>query len=101
MVDVHGFRLVPELLVQHVERTVQQFLGAGPVAIASDVSRAGGSPNFRDGVFVNLEPASNISLTREQQFALARGIVAGGGEQRPAAPIPLVRPDAAVPLLRP
>ena len=72
-------------------------LGAGPVAIASDVSRAGGSPNFRDGVFVNLEPASNISLTREQQFALARGIVAGGGEQRPAAPIPLVTPDAAVP----
>ena len=39
-------------------------LGASPAEIAVTARR---SPNFRDGSFVNVDPASGISLDREEQ----------------------------------
>lgn len=69
-------------------------LGASPAEIDPVVKR---SPNFHDGVFANLEPASEASMTREQQFMLVRDIVGGNPNQQPARPIPLVTPDPSVP----
>ncbi|HYO03756.1 MAG TPA: MBL fold metallo-hydrolase [Mycobacterium sp.] len=68
-------------------------LGASPVEIDGTTK---GSPNYRDGVFVNLEPASAASLTRQEQFMLARDIIAGGPTQQPPMPVPLVTPDPSV-----
>src|SRR5690606_29335513 len=45
------------------------------------------SPNYRDGAFVNLDPASIISLDRQQQWVLAREFLDGRAATRPAAPI--------------
>jgi L-ascorbate metabolism protein UlaG (beta-lactamase superfamily) len=65
-------------------------LGAGPAAIGAV---AGGSPHFHDGVFVNLEPASGTSLSREEQGKLIREIVLGRNTAaRPGGEIPLVTP---------
>ncbi|MBJ7338699.1 MBL fold metallo-hydrolase [Mycolicibacterium sp.] len=69
-------------------------LGASPVEIDGRTKR---SPNNRDGVFVNLEPASAISLSRQEQFMLAREVIGGGSVQHPSAPVPLVTPDPSVP----
>ena len=55
-------------------------LGAGPGEIHPV---AQGSPNYRDGAFVNLDPASPISLDREQQRLLIRELV-GSRQQRTA-----------------
>lgn len=68
-------------------------LGASPV----DINAAGSSsPNFRDGVFVNLEDPSGTLLTREQQAELLRDLVLSGSAQRPPVPIPVVEPDPGV-----
>jgi L-ascorbate metabolism protein UlaG (beta-lactamase superfamily) len=67
-------------------------LGASPVEIDGTTKR---SPNYCDGVFVNLEPASEASLTRQQQFLLVRDVI-GGGSQHPTDPVPLVTPDPSV-----
>jgi L-ascorbate metabolism protein UlaG (beta-lactamase superfamily) len=69
-------------------------LGASPVEIDGITKR---SPNYHDGVFVNLEPASGTSLSRQQQFMLAREVIGGSADQRPAEPVPLVTPDPSVP----
>src|SRR5690606_36983500 len=45
--------------------------------------------------FVNLDPASMISLDRQQQWVLAREFLDGRAATRPAAPIPLVTQDPA------
>jgi L-ascorbate metabolism protein UlaG (beta-lactamase superfamily) len=66
-------------------------LGAQPAAIHSVASR---SPNYRDGVFVNLEPASQISIDREEQRMILREIVGVRSATRPTAPIPLTTPHA-------
>ncbi|ACC43027.1 MBL fold metallo-hydrolase [Mycobacterium marinum] len=65
-------------------------LGADPAAIeaASD-----GSPNYRDGVFVNLDPASVFTLNREEMRLLAWELLANRGGSRPAKPIPLAAPQ--------
>ena len=68
-------------------------LGASPVEIDAI---AKGSPNYRDGVFVNIEPASEAGLSRQQQFLLARDIIGGRPDQEPAQPVPLVTPDPSV-----
>ena len=68
-------------------------LGASPVEIDPATK---GSQNNRDGVFVNLEPASETSMTRQQQFMLAREIIGGNSNQSPAEPVPLVTPDPSV-----
>ena len=56
---------------------------------------AQGSPNYRDGVFVNLDPASPINLDREQQRLLIRELVGSSGTGRPGGPIPLATPAQA------
>jgi L-ascorbate metabolism protein UlaG (beta-lactamase superfamily) len=68
-------------------------LGASPVEI-HPVTK--GSPNQRDGIFANVEPASETSLTRQQQFMLIRDIVGGNVDQQPSEPVPLVTPDPSV-----
>ena len=50
------------------------------------------SPNYQDGVFVNLDPASSISLDREQQRLLIRELVGSRDSARPGKPIPLAVP---------
>jgi L-ascorbate metabolism protein UlaG (beta-lactamase superfamily) len=69
-------------------------LGAGPWEIRPVAER---SPNYQDGVFVNIDPASSINLDREQRRLLLRELL-GGQSGRPPGPIPLAVPatvDAA------
>jgi L-ascorbate metabolism protein UlaG (beta-lactamase superfamily) len=66
-------------------------LGAQPSDIRATAER---SPNFRDGVFVNLEPASQFSIDREEQRQMLWEVVGNRGATRPAASIPLVTPEA-------
>ena len=68
-------------------------LGAPPVEIDGVAKR---SPNYRDGVFVNLEPASPVSLTRQEQFLLVREVIGGSSRQQPSEPVPLVTPDPSL-----
>lgn len=65
-------------------------LGAQPSGIRAVADR---SPNYRDGVFVNLEPASLFSMDREQQRLILREIIGGRAATRPAAAIPLATPE--------
>ncbi|MDT5076844.1 MAG: hypothetical protein QOJ80_1481 [Mycobacterium sp.] len=69
-------------------------LGASPVEIDAVAKR---SPHYRDGVFANLEPASDVSLGRQEQFLLAREVIAGSVNQHPAEPVPLVTPAVGLP----
>ncbi|MDT5107925.1 MAG: hypothetical protein QOI25_5438, partial [Mycobacterium sp.] len=69
-------------------------LGASPVEVVA-VTKA--SPNYHDGVFKNLEPSSTVSLTRQEQWVLAREIIGGSSRQHPSQPIPLVTPAADLP----
>lgn len=66
-------------------------LGAHPGAVRAVTER---SPNYHDGVFVNLEPASSASPgpDRQQLALIAREFVGGRAKSRPAAPIPLASP---------
>jgi L-ascorbate metabolism protein UlaG (beta-lactamase superfamily) len=68
-------------------------LGASPVEIDGIAKR---SPNYKDGVFANLEPASPASLTRQEQFLLVREVVGGSSGQHPSGPVPLVTPDPSL-----
>jgi L-ascorbate metabolism protein UlaG (beta-lactamase superfamily) len=61
-------------------------LGAGPMAIRAV---ADGSPNYRDGAFVNVDPAATISLDREQQRILVREMFGSRGAGHAPGPIPL------------
>jgi L-ascorbate metabolism protein UlaG (beta-lactamase superfamily) len=65
-------------------------LGAGPLAIRAVAQR---SPNYRDGGFVNVDPASRLSMDREQQRLLMREFIGGRAAGRPPAPIPVVSPQ--------
>ena len=61
-------------------------LGAGPGAIRAVAS---GSPNYRDGVFHNLEPSSAIRLEAEENRLVFFEMVSGNSESRPKREIPL------------
>ena len=63
-------------------------LGAGPLAIRESADR---SPNYRDGRFVNIDPASMMEVNREEQRILLRELL-GGRAGRPSAEIPVARP---------
>jgi len=65
-------------------------LGADPAAIQA---AATGSPNYRDGVFINLEPATSVGVDSGQMLVIAREFAGGRSESRPAAPIPLASPE--------
>jgi len=64
-------------------------LGADPAMIRAV---AQGSPNFHEGVFVNLDPASIYKMDREQLRLIAWELLANRGGSRPTAPIPLAAP---------
>ena len=66
-------------------------LGAQPADIRAVADR---SPNFHDGVFVNLEPAS-LNIDPEEERNLLWEFITGLEEGRPAADIPLDHPRAA------
>lgn len=66
-------------------------LGAGPAAIRAV---AEGSPNYRGGVFCNLEPASVLKLETEENRLVFFDMVAGNSHSRPRSPIPLADPSA-------
>jgi L-ascorbate metabolism protein UlaG (beta-lactamase superfamily) len=61
-------------------------LGASPAEILAVARR---SPHFQDGVFVNIDPASTISLDREQQRLLLRELIGSRSTGRPPRPIPV------------
>ncbi len=64
-------------------------LGADPASIRAV---AQGSPNYHEGVFVNLDPASIYKMDREQLQLIMWELLANRGGSRPAAPIPLAAP---------
>lgn len=65
-------------------------LGAGPAAIRKVAER---SPNYRNGVFVNVDPAGWFNLDREQRRLIVREILGGRSVTRPSAPIPMATPS--------
>jgi L-ascorbate metabolism protein UlaG (beta-lactamase superfamily) len=64
-------------------------LGAQPADIRGVAER---SPNFHDGVFVNLEPAS-LNLDVEEQRNILWELITGRATARPTADIPLITPE--------
>ena len=63
-------------------------LGATPAEIQKVAQR---SQNYQDGVFVNIDPASTISLDHEQQWLLVRELVGSRDATRPGGPIPVAQ----------
>ena len=64
-------------------------LGASPAAINAV---AAGSPNYRGGVFCNLEPMTELNLDAEENRLVIFDVVTGTPESRPNAVIPLADP---------
>lgn len=64
-------------------------LGASPLDVHPV---AKGSDNWADGVFHNVEPASEASLTRQDQFRLVGELFTGNENREPPFPVPLVTP---------
>src|ERR1700756_198282 len=65
-------------------------LGASPASIREV---AEGSPNYSDGAFVNLDPASIYKMDREQLRLIVWELIGNRGGSRPAGPIPLAAPE--------
>ena len=66
-------------------------LGAGPGDIRPV---ADSSPNYRDGVFHNLEPASALRLDSEESRLVLFDMFSSRAATRPAGTVPLVAPAA-------
>jgi L-ascorbate metabolism protein UlaG (beta-lactamase superfamily) len=64
-------------------------LGAGPLAIRAVAAR---SPNYRDGVFVNTDPASMLNIDREEQRMVLQEFIGGRAKSKPKAAVPLATP---------
>jgi L-ascorbate metabolism protein UlaG (beta-lactamase superfamily) len=64
-------------------------LGADPASIQAVTAN---SPHYRDGVFVNLDPASVYKMDRQQLGLVVWELMGNRGESRPKAPIPLAAP---------
>ena len=64
-------------------------LGAGPAAIRAVAS---GSPNYRDGVFHNLEPASALKLDAEENRLILFDMISSRSASRPGGAVPLAAP---------
>ena len=69
-------------------------LGASPLEVRPAAS---GSSNWVDGVFRNIEPASDVSMTRQDQFRLIGALFTGGEDRTPPFPVPLVSPTPELP----
>ncbi|MCW1959599.1 MAG: MBL fold metallo-hydrolase [Mycobacterium sp.] len=67
-------------------------LGAGPAAIRA---AAAGSPNYRSGVFHNLEHSSAIKIDVEENRLVLFEMFSGESRSRPRKPVPLAGPAAA------
>ncbi|ULE35378.1 MBL fold metallo-hydrolase [Mycobacterium sp. IDR2000157661] len=65
-------------------------LGATPAEIENVARR---SPNYRDGAFHNLEPATTLSIDREEQREIIWDLIGSRGSSRPNGPIPVVEPE--------
>lgn len=63
-------------------------LGASPIDMHA-VAR--GSPNYRDGSFVNIDPTKMVEVNREEERILLREVL-GGRSGRPGGDIPLSQP---------
>jgi L-ascorbate metabolism protein UlaG (beta-lactamase superfamily) len=76
---------------------VLQTLRGTPAALgatAAAIRRAtADSPNYRGGVFHNLEPSSSIRLDAEENRLVLFEMFAGNSESRPKKPIPLAQPQ--------
>lgn len=72
-------------------------LHGAPAALGADIASieavAQGSPNYRDGSFVNLDPSSMYVMDREQLRLIGWELVGARKSSRPAAPIPLAAPE--------
>ncbi len=66
-------------------------LGAQPADIRAVAER---SPNFQDGVFVNLEAASQFSIDREEQRNILWEVIGARAATRPPTEIPLESPPS-------
>ena len=64
-------------------------LGASPAAINAV---AAGSPNYRGGVFCNLEPMTALNLDAEENRLVIFDVITGTAESRPKSVIPLADP---------
>ena len=64
-------------------------LGASPAAIRA---AAAGSPNYRGGVFTNIEPSSAIKLDVEENRLVLFDMIASSSHTRPKQPVPLADP---------
>jgi L-ascorbate metabolism protein UlaG (beta-lactamase superfamily) len=73
-------------------------LGATPAEIQAVAHR---SPNFQDGAFVNIDPASGISLDREEQRQIIWDLIGSRDAARPRGPIPVTVPEPAHPAAAP
>lgn len=72
-------------------RETPEALGAGPAAIRAC---AQGSPNYRGGVFHNLEPSSAVRLDTEENKLVIFEVFSNSTQSRPAAPVPLDPPPS-------
>jgi hypothetical protein len=68
-------------------------LGAGPAAIRAV---AAGSPNYRGGVFCNLEPSSALRLDAEENRLVIFDVLSGSSDSRPKTAIPLADPPRRI-----
>lgn len=68
-------------------------LGAGPAAISR---AAQGSPNYRGGVFHNLEPSAAIKIDVEENRLVLFEMFSSGSHSRPKKPVPLADPPTLV-----
>jgi len=66
-------------------------LGAGEAAIRA---AAAGSPNYRDGVFHNIEPSSALKMDAEENRLAIFEVISGNVASRPPGEIPLVKAPA-------
>ena len=65
-------------------------IGGDPASIAAACA---GSPNYRDGVFENIDPASVYLMDREQLRLIAWELLGNHSGSRPKKPIPLAAPE--------
>lgn len=64
-------------------------LGGSPAAIRA---AAQGSPNYRDGVFHNIEPSSALKMDVEENRLVIFEALAGNSASRPPGEVPLANP---------
>jgi L-ascorbate metabolism protein UlaG (beta-lactamase superfamily) len=80
---------------------VLRALRGAPAALGASLAEieavARRSPNFSDGAFVNIDPASGISLDREEQREIVWDLIGSRAASRPRGAIPVTVPDTAEP----